>query len=72
MHENLLFHLGKLCIPRYERVNVIREAHTSLIYGHFGVGKTTTKLHRYYYWLWMNEIVSKYKKGFVMCATSIP
>jgi hypothetical protein len=40
MHENLLYHLENLCIPRDERVNVIREAHTSLISSHFGVGKT--------------------------------
>jgi len=39
MHDNLLYHLGKLSIPRDERVNIIREAHTSLISGHFGVGK---------------------------------
>ena len=34
MHNNLLFHLGKLCIPQGERINVIREAHSSLIAGH--------------------------------------
>jgi hypothetical protein len=44
VHENLLYHLGNLCIPRDERVNVIREAHTSLISGHFGVGKTVAQL----------------------------
>ena len=25
MHDNLLCHLGKLCIPQGERVNIIRE-----------------------------------------------
>ena len=35
MHESFLYHLGKLCIPRDERVNVIREPHTYLIYGNF-------------------------------------
>jgi hypothetical protein len=40
VHGNLLYHLVKLCIPKDERVNVIREAHTSLISSHFGVGKT--------------------------------
>ena len=39
LHNNLLYHLVKLCIPKDERVIVIREAHTSLIFGHFGVGK---------------------------------
>jgi hypothetical protein len=72
VHENLLYHLGKLCIPKDERVNVIREAHTSLISGHFGVGKTVAQLWRYFYWPRMNETISKYIKGCVMCATSKP
>ena len=40
MHNNLLFHLGKLCIPQGERLSVMREDHSSLISGHFGVRKT--------------------------------
>jgi hypothetical protein len=72
MHENLFYHLGKLCIPRDERVNVIRESHTSLISSHFGVGKMVAHLHRYCYWPRMNETVSKYIKGCVMCVTSKP
>ena len=39
VHNNILYHLGKLCIPRDEIINVIREDPTSLIYGHFVVGK---------------------------------
>ena len=31
LQGNLLYHLGKLCIPKSERVHVIREAHTSLV-----------------------------------------
>lgn len=37
VHDKLLYHLGKLCIPQSERVNLIGEARTSLIAGHFGV-----------------------------------
>jgi hypothetical protein len=70
MHDSLLYHLGKPCIPRDERVNVITEAHTSLISGHFGVGKTVAQLQRYCYCPRMNESISKYIKGCVMCATS--
>lgn len=44
LHDNLLYHLGKLCIPQGEIANVIREAHNSLIVGHLGVGKTLEKL----------------------------
>ena len=39
VHNNLLYHLGKLCIPQGERMNVTREAHTSLIVGNFSVRK---------------------------------
>jgi len=48
--DKLLYHLGKLCIPESERVHVIREAHTSLIAGHFGVDKTVAQLQRFCYW----------------------
>jgi len=44
MHDNLLYHLGKLCIPQGERVNIIREAHTSLIAGNFDVSKMVAHL----------------------------
>ena len=44
IHDNLLYHLGKLCIPQGERVNTIREENTSLIVGHFGVAKTVAQL----------------------------
>jgi hypothetical protein len=70
VHEFFLYHLGKLCIPKDERVNVIREAHTSIVSGHFGVGKAIAQLQRCCYWTQMN--VSKYVKGCVMCATSKP
>jgi len=38
--DRLLYHCVKLCIPQIERIKIIREAHTSLISGHFGVSKT--------------------------------
>ena len=46
VHDKLLYHLGKLCITQGEKVNIIMEAHTSLIVGHFGVGKVMTQLQR--------------------------
>ena len=49
VHKILLYHLGKLCIPQGERNSIIRESHTSLIAGHFGVGKTVANLQRYCY-----------------------
>jgi len=37
--DQLFYNFGKLCIPQTERIKIIREAHTSLISGHFGVSK---------------------------------
>jgi len=58
VHDKILYHLGKLCIPHGERVNIIMEAHTSLIACHFSVGKMVENLQRYCYWPKMNESVS--------------
>ena len=67
MDKNLLFHLGKLCISQGERLSVMREAHSFLIAGHFGVSKTMAHLHRYYYWPHMIDSVSNFIRG---CSTS--
>jgi hypothetical protein len=72
VHDMLLYHLGKICISQGERVNILREAHSSVIVGHFGVGKTMANLQRYCYWLKMNEHVSIYVRGCSLCATSKP
>ena len=50
---------------------MIRETH-SCITEHFGVGKTLAHLQRYFYWPQMNETMSKYVRGCVMCSTSNP
>jgi hypothetical protein len=50
LQGKLLYHFGKLCIPTSERVHVIREAYTSLVFKHFGVGKTMAHLQRFFYW----------------------
>ena len=44
INNKFLYHLGKICIPQSERVHVIREAHTSLILEHFGVGEIVAQL----------------------------
>ena len=67
-----MYHLGKLCIPKIERVKIIREAHTSLISGHFGVSKIVAQLQRFCDWPKMNETVSRYVRGCTMCAKSKP
>ena len=44
MHNNFMFHLGNLCIPQGERLSFMRESHSSLIVGHFGVRKIVVHL----------------------------
>ena len=59
LQGKLLYRLGKLCIPPGERVHVIREAHTSLVFGHFGVEKTLCHVQRFCFWLHMKNIVTR-------------
>lgn len=49
IHDRLLYHLGKLCIPQGEIVHVISEANSSHVSGHFGVGKIVVELQRFFY-----------------------
>ena len=72
VHNSLFYHLGKLCIPRGERNNIIREVHTSFIVGHFDVGKKITNHQRYCYWPHMIDSVSRFIRGCSLCATSKP
>ena len=57
---------------RREKVNIIREAHSSLIVGHFGVSKIVAHLQRYCYWHRMLESVSHFIKGCSLCVISNP
>lgn len=72
LQGKLLYHLGKLCIPIGERVHVIREAHTSLVFGRFGVEKTLFHVQRFCFWPHMKNIVTRYVKGCVMYYVSKP
>jgi len=72
VHNSLLYHLGKLCIPHRERNNIIRDAHTSFTAGHFGVGKIVVNIQRYCYWPCMFDNVSHFIRGCYLCKTSNP
>jgi hypothetical protein len=54
----LLYKLDKLCVPKGEILQLIKEAHTSKVAGHFGVGKIVSNLQRYVYWPRMQEDVA--------------
>jgi hypothetical protein len=70
--NGLLYKLDKLCVPKGERLQLIREAHTSKVAGHFGVGKIVSNLQRYVYWPRMQEDVAQYIRGCILCCTSKP
>jgi hypothetical protein len=70
--NGLLYKLDKLCVPKGERLQFIREAHTSKVIGHFSVGKTVVNLQRYVYWPKMQENVARYIRGCILCCTSKP
>ena len=44
LRDGLLYRLDKLCVPKGEHFQLIREAHTSKVAGHFGVGKIVANL----------------------------
>jgi hypothetical protein len=58
LQNGLLYKLDKLCVPKGEILQLIREAHTSKVAGHFGVGKTVANLQRYVYCPRMQEDVA--------------
>lgn len=49
LQDGLLYKMEKLCVPRGDRLQLIREAHTSKVVGHFCVGKMVANLQRYVY-----------------------
>lgn len=55
-----------------KRMHANREAHTSRISSHFGVGKIVAHLQRFFHWPQIKEAISKHVKGCVLCATSKP
>ncbi|CAL8120214.1 unnamed protein product [Prunus armeniaca] len=73
LKDGLMYKGTQLCIPEDgDRLQWIREAHTSKVAGHFGVEKTLLNLRRYVYRPKMHLDVSRYIRGCVLCNTSKP
>jgi hypothetical protein len=73
LEDGLLYKGTSLCIPEGgDRIQWIREAHTSRVHGYFGITKTLLNLQRYVYWPKMLVDVTKFVRGCLMCATSKP
>jgi hypothetical protein len=47
LQNGLLYKLDKIYVSKGERLQLIRQAHTSKVLGHFGVGKMVANLDRY-------------------------
>ena len=72
LQNGLLCKIDKLCVPKGERLHLIKEAHTFKVVGHFGVGKTIANLQRYVYCPKMQEYVAWYIRGCILCCTGKP
>jgi hypothetical protein len=72
LRHGLLYKLDKLCVPKGERLQLIKEAHTSKVAGHFSVENTVSNLQRYVYWPKMKEYVAQYIRGCILFCTIKP
>ena len=49
LQDGMLCHFDQICVPEEEHKKLIWEAHYSKVAGHFGMGKTTAILQKYFY-----------------------
>jgi hypothetical protein len=72
LQNGLLYKLDKFCVPKGKRLQIIKEAHTSMAARHFGVGRIVANLQRYVYWHRMQEDVTQFIRGCMLCYTNKP
>jgi hypothetical protein len=72
LQNGLLYKVDKLCVPKGERLQIIKEAYTSKVARHFGVGKTIANLQRYVYLPKMQVDVARYIRGYALFCTRKP
>jgi hypothetical protein len=60
LRDELLCHLGHLCVPSSECAKLIWEAHYSRMAGHFGMENTVAVLKKHLYWPKLHQDVNKY------------
>ena len=68
LQDGLLCHLDHLYVPSRECANLILESHYSQVAGHFGVYKMVVMLQKYFYWMKLQQDVSKYIRSCTACA----
>jgi len=71
LEEGLLYHKpsgGRLCIPKFLRTEVIREAHDAILGGgHRGIAKTAAAVGSRYYWPKLTDLVAEWISGCDIC-----
>lgn len=72
LQDGMLCHLGQICVPNAKRKKLIWEAHYSKVAGHFGIGKTTAILQKYFYWPKLRNDVISYIQACIACAIAKP
>lgn len=72
LQDGFLCHNGHICVPTEERKKMIWEAHYSRVAGHFGIGKTTAILQKYFYWPKMKQDVISHIQACAACAIAKP
>jgi hypothetical protein len=60
IQDELLCHLGHLCVPTRKREKLIWEAHYSKVAGHFCVEKTMVIIQKHFYWTKIQQDISDY------------
>jgi len=70
--DELLFHLGNICVPSSEHAKMILEVHYSQVARHFGVEKTMAVLQNYFYWMKLHQDVGKYIRSCTVSAIAKP
>jgi len=71
LEEGLLYRKpsgGRLCIPKFLRTDVIREAHDAILGGgHSGIAKTAAAVGSRYYWSKLTDLVTEWIAGCDVC-----
>ena len=57
----------RICVPKNQRIQVLKEFHDTPLGGHFGVDKTFETLRRHFYWPKMKRSVHEYVTSCDQC-----
>jgi Reverse transcriptase (RNA-dependent DNA polymerase)/RNase H-like domain found in reverse transcriptase/Integrase zinc binding domain/Chromo (CHRromatin Organisation MOdifier) domain len=60
--------LHKVVVPFQLRMDLLHDAHSSLLAGHFGIGKTTKALQQHYWWPGLRDDVTHYIATCPLCS----